>query len=78
MFSLLRAFLRFLTHQFGAHDVKHFMRSQPIETTQIYFENDNKRQEETLNLLIPKKIKVARFKPQSDIQELMQRLRSYK
>lgn len=49
-----------------------------IETTQIYFENDIKRQEETLNLLIPKKIKVARFKPQSDIQELMQRLRSYK
>jgi site-specific recombinase XerD len=46
-----------------------------IETTQIYFEADNKRQEETLNLLVPNKTKVGRFKPKDDLEDLLQRLR---
>lgn len=44
-----------------------------IETTQIYLEVDSKRQEETLNLLVPNKIKVSRFKS-NDLEEFLKSL----
>lgn len=46
-----------------------------IETTQVYLEADTKRQEETLNLLIPNKTKVPRFKFKDNLETFLKSLR---
>lgn len=45
-----------------------------IETTQIYLEVDSKRQEETLNLLVPNKIKMSRFKSNDNLEGFLKSL----
>lgn len=49
-----------------------------IETTQVYLEADNKRQEETLNLLIPNKTRVPRFKSKDNLEAFLKNLRPQK
>jgi integrase/recombinase XerD len=46
-----------------------------IETTQVYLEADNKRQEETLNLLVPNKTRVRRFRSKDDLGTFLKSLR---
>ena len=49
-----------------------------IETTQVYLEADNKRQEEILNLLTPNKTRVPRFKSKDNLDEFLKSLRVLK
>jgi site-specific recombinase XerD len=49
-----------------------------IETTQVYLEVDNKRQEETLNLLVPNKTRVPRFRSKDNLEAFLKSLRPQK